>query len=83
MTPQELRDLAATMRELGVFKLTLPNGTVLEMSQHAIVQGAAERLAKEAPAAAEGPRTEPAPPASDDEDPMLYAATEGMPGDEG
>lgn len=83
MTPQELRDFARAMREEGIFRVTLPDGIVLEMSQVAIHMGAQERLAvleAEKPKPAPQQAADETPPDENEEDdPMTYAATEGLP----
>jgi hypothetical protein len=60
MTADELREIAATMRALGVFKLTLPDGVCIEMSQVALTAGIAEQQAKSAPVEA-APAEAPSP----------------------
>jgi hypothetical protein len=79
MTPEDLRALAGVMRELGVFKLTLPDGICVEMSQAAILAGQSEKLAREAPAKVDEAKADDERPKKQDEDALLYAATEGLP----
>lgn len=82
MTPAELRAIAAVMREMGVFRVTL-DGVTVEMSAAALQMGMAEKLeASGAKPAVVPAQTEPAPRPDEEDDAMLYAATEGLPGDE-
>lgn len=82
MTPADLAEYARVMSQLGIFKLTTPDGVVIEMSASALQEAAAERVAAKAAreTPTEPPKTEPAPAREDEDDPLLYAATEGMPG---
>lgn len=95
MKPDELDALAVVMLARGVFKVRRPDGGSVEMSAAALAEAAAERanargaaLAAEqaealrergvAPPGVAQPATERAPQ-PDEDDAMLYAATEGMP----
>lgn len=79
MTPAELEALAEVMRDKGVFKLTMGSVTI-EMSGQAL----ALAHAPPPPApnqSADGPSPQdPRRLPEDDDDPMQYGATEGMPG---
>lgn len=81
MTPDELRAYMRVMKEEGGFKVTIGD-TTIEMSGAAIAQAAMERAPKPAPPqSADGPSPQdPKERPEDHEDPMLYAASEGLPG---
>lgn len=82
MTPADLDAFAAVMKARGVFKFR--TGDVeIEMSNAGLIEHAAPKTAPYPPPMREADGPSPQDkrhPAEEQEDPMLYAATEGLPG---